>query len=120
MRSCHAGGRPYPPGAWPDSVHRPAETRGVREVFAETDTRLPPLERAQLGTSGSVFASANVREYCELQFAEAVAGGAEPAWFRTDEARIRILGRTAGILGDLEAAIRRELRAEIRRETDAR
>jgi hypothetical protein len=34
---------------------------GMREVFAETDTRLPPLERTQLGPNGSVFASPQVR-----------------------------------------------------------
>ena len=34
-----------------------------------------------------------------------------PGRFRSDEARTRVLGRTAGILGDLEAAIRRELGA---------
>jgi len=32
----------------------------MREVFAETDTRLPPVERARLGASGSVFASPRV------------------------------------------------------------
>jgi hypothetical protein len=32
-----------------------------------------------------------------------------PGRFRSDEARIKVLARTAGILGDLEAAIRREL-----------
>jgi hypothetical protein len=32
-----------------------------------------------------------------------------PVRFRSDEARLRVLGRTAGILGDLEAAVRREL-----------
>jgi hypothetical protein len=35
-----------------------------------------------------------------------------PVPFRSDEARMRVLGRTAGILGDLEAAIRRELGAD--------
>ena len=29
----------------------------MREVFAETDTRLPTVERARLGANGSVFAS---------------------------------------------------------------
>jgi hypothetical protein len=32
-----------------------------------------------------------------------------PGRFRTDEARIRVLARTAGILGEWEAAVRREL-----------
>jgi hypothetical protein len=32
----------------------------MREVFATTDTRLPPLERARLGASGSGFASHKV------------------------------------------------------------
>jgi len=34
-----------------------------------------------------------------------------PGRFRSDEARIKVPGRTAGILVDLEAAIRRELGA---------
>jgi hypothetical protein len=37
--------------------------KGMREVFAETDTRLPPLERARLGANGTVFASPQVRGY---------------------------------------------------------
>ena len=32
-----------------------------------------------------------------------------PGRFRSDEARLRVLGRTAGILADLEAVICREL-----------
>ena len=43
----------------------------MREVFAETDTRLPPLERARLGANGSVFASPKVLGIYELLFAEA-------------------------------------------------
>ena len=43
----------------------------MREVFAETDTRLPPLERARLGASGSVFASPKVRGLYDLLMAEA-------------------------------------------------
>jgi hypothetical protein len=35
-----------------------------------------------------------------------------PGRFRSDEARIQVLARTAGMLGDLEAAIRRELGAD--------
>jgi hypothetical protein len=35
-----------------------------------------------------------------------------PGRFRSDEARMRVLARTAGILGDLEAAVRRELGAD--------
>jgi len=35
-----------------------------------------------------------------------------PGRFRTDEARTRVLARTAGILGELEAAVRRELGAD--------
>jgi len=35
-----------------------------------------------------------------------VAGELYPGRFRSDEARIRLLARTAGILGDLEAAVR--------------
>lgn len=40
------------------------------EVFAETDPRLPPLERARLGANGSVFATPKVRGLYELMFAE--------------------------------------------------
>jgi hypothetical protein len=32
-----------------------------------------------------------------------------PGRFRSDEARMRVLARTARILGELEAAVRREL-----------
>jgi hypothetical protein len=35
-----------------------------------------------------------------------------PGRFRSDEARMRVLARTAGILGELETAIRRELGAD--------
>jgi hypothetical protein len=37
-----------------------------------------------------------------------------PGRFRSDEARLKVLGRTAGILLDLEAAICRELGADRR------
>jgi hypothetical protein len=84
----------------------------MREVFAETDTRLPPLERARLGANGTVFASPKVRGLYELLFAEAWPVELYPARFRSDEARMRVLGRTAGVLFDLEAAIRRELGAD--------
>jgi hypothetical protein len=82
------------------------------EVFTETDTRLPPLERARLGASGSVFASPKVRGLYELLFAEAWRVEVNPGRFRSDEARLEVLGRTAGILVDLEAAICRELAAD--------
>ena len=81
----------------------------MREVFAETDTRLPPLERARLGARCSVFGSPEVRGLYELLFAESWPVEVNPGRFRSDEARIKVLGRTAGILGGLEAAIRREL-----------
>ena len=61
-----------------------------------------------------------VRGLYELLFAEAWPVELYPGRFRSDEARMRVLGRTAGIRGDLEAAICRELGAEIRRETDVR
>ena len=35
-----------------------------------------------------------------------------PGRFRSDEARMEVLARTAGILGELEAAVRRELGAD--------
>jgi hypothetical protein len=81
----------------------------MREVFAETDTRLPTRERARLGAKGSVFASPKVRGLYERLFAEAWPVEVNPGRFRSDEARLRVLGRTARILGDLEAAVRREL-----------
>ena len=94
------------------SVGSGSDTARMREVFAETDTRLPPLERARLGASGSAFASPQVRGLYELLFAEAWPVELNPARFRSDEARMQVLARTAGILGDLEAAIRRELGAD--------
>jgi hypothetical protein len=83
--------------------------KGMCEVFAEEDTRLPPLERARLGANGTVFASPEVRELYERLFAEPWPVSVNPGRFRSDEARLEVLGRTAGILGDLETAIRREL-----------
>jgi hypothetical protein len=70
----------------------------MREVFAETDTRLPPLERARLGARCSLFASPKVRGLYELLFAEAWPVEMNPGRFSSDEARLRVLGRTAGIL----------------------
>ena len=86
--------------------------KGMAEVFDEEDTRLPPLERARLGANGTVFASPEVRGLYELLFAEAWPVELDPGRFRSDEARLEVLGRTAGILGDLEAAVRRELGAD--------
>src|SRR5215471_18772306 len=71
-----------------------------------------PWERARLGANGTVFASPQVRGLYELLFAEAWPVELNPGRFRSDEARVRVLGRTARILGDLEAAIRRELAAD--------
>ena len=48
----------------------------------------------------------------ELLFAEAWPVEVNPGRFRSDEARMRVLGRIAGILGELEAAVRRELGAD--------
>jgi hypothetical protein len=91
------------------SVVTGSDTARMREVFAETDTRLPQLERARLGANASVFASPTVRGLYELLFAEAWPVEVYPGRFRSDEARIRVLARTAGSLADLEAAVRREL-----------
>ena len=91
------------------SVITGSDTARMREVFAETDTRLPDLERAHLGARCSLFASAEVRGLCERLFAEAWPVEVNPGRFRSDEARLKVLGRTAGILLDLEAAICREL-----------
>ena len=84
----------------------------MREVFAAADTRLPPVERARLGASGSVFASHKVNGLYELLFAEAWPVSVNPGAFRSDEARMKVLARTARILGDLEEAVRRELGAD--------
>jgi hypothetical protein len=94
------------------SVITGSDTARMREVFAETDTRLPPLERARLGVNGTVFASPTVRGLYERLFAESWPVEVNPGRFRTDEARVRVLARTAGILGELEAAVRRELGAD--------
>jgi hypothetical protein len=84
----------------------------MRESFAATDARLPSLERARLGASGSVFASHQVRGLYDLLFAEAWPVTVNPARFRSEEARMQVMARIAGILGDLEMAIRRELGAD--------
>ncbi len=84
----------------------------MREVFAATDMRLPPLERARLGASGSVFGSPKVRGLYELLMAGAWPVSLNAGRFRLDEARMQVLARTAGILGELEVAIRRELGAD--------
>jgi hypothetical protein len=86
----------------------------MREVFAETDTRLPTPERAHLGARCSLFASPQVRGLYERLFAEAWLVELHPERFRSDEARIKVLGRTARILGDLEAAIRPRTRRRSR------
>jgi hypothetical protein len=83
----------------------------MRESFAATDARLPPLERARLGASGSAFASHKVHGLYDLLFAEAWPVTVNPARFRSDEARMQVMVRIAGILGDLEA-VRRELGAD--------
>jgi hypothetical protein len=84
----------------------------MRESFAGTDAGLPPLERARLGAGGSVFASPKVRGLYDLLFAEAWPVTVSPARYRSEEARMQVMARIAGILGGLEAAIRRELGAD--------
>ena len=59
-----------------------------------------------------MFASPKVRGLYELLFAESWPVEVNPGRFRSDEARLRVLGRTARILGDLEASVRRELGAD--------
>ena len=75
------------------SVVTGADTARMREVFAETDTRLPPPERARLGANGSVFASPKVRGLYERLFAEAWPVELCPGRFRSYEARLQVLGR---------------------------
>jgi hypothetical protein len=84
----------------------------MRESFAATYTRLPPLERARLAASGSAFASHKVSGLYHLLFAEVGPVTVNPARFRSDEARMQVMARIAGILGELEAAIRREVGAD--------
>jgi hypothetical protein len=84
----------------------------MHEAFAATDTQLSPLERARLGASGAVFGSQQVTGLYDLFIAEAWPVSLYPGRFRSDEARMRVLGRTAGILGELEMAVRRELGAD--------
>ena len=48
----------------------------------------------------------------QLLFAEAGPVTVNPARFRSDEARMQVMARIAGILGSLEAAIRSELGAD--------
>jgi hypothetical protein len=79
---------------------------------AKTDTRLPTPERARLGAKCSLFASPKVLDLYELLFAEAWPVEIYPARFRSDEARIEVLARTARILLDLETAIQCELGAD--------
>src|SRR5215813_9772295 len=55
----------------------------MREVFAETDTRLPTVERARLGARGSAFASPKVRGLYELLFAGAWPVEVYPVRFRS-------------------------------------
>jgi len=65
-----------------------------------------------LTQTAQVFASPKVRGLYERLFAESWPVEVSPGRFRSDEARMRLLMRTAGILGELEAAIGRELRAD--------
>ena len=55
--------------------------------------------------------SPEVRGLYDLLMAEAWPVSVNPGRFHTDEARMRVLARTAGILGDREVAVRRELGA---------
>jgi hypothetical protein len=48
----------------------------------------------------------------DLLMAEAWPVSVNPERFRSDAARMQVLARTAGILGELEAAVRRELGAD--------
>jgi hypothetical protein len=84
----------------------------LREHFAATDTRLPVLERARLGARAQVFGSQQVAGLYDLLMAEAWPVSLNAKRFRSDEARMQVLARTAGILGELEVAIRRELGAD--------
>ena len=47
----------------------------MAEVFAETDTRLPPLERNLLGARGSVFAETESDWVIRAPVCRGVAGG---------------------------------------------
>jgi hypothetical protein len=58
------------------------------------------------------FGSQQVNGLYGLYMAEAFRAQAYPVRFRSDEARFQVLGKTAGILGELEVAIRCELGAD--------
>jgi hypothetical protein len=84
----------------------------MRDAFAATDARLPPRERGLLGSRCAVFGSQKVTGLYNPLMAEAWPVSVYPGRFRSDEARLQVLARTARILGELEAAIRRELGAD--------
>jgi hypothetical protein len=81
----------------------------MREHLPATDTRLPALEHARLGARAQVFGSQQVTGLYNLVMAEAWPVSLKPERFRADKERMQVLARTAGILGELETAIRCEL-----------
>jgi hypothetical protein len=69
---------------------------GKREVFAETDTRLPPPERSRLGAKGSIFGSPKVNGLFGLFMAEAWPVSLYPGRFRTDDLTCDTIGGSEG------------------------
>jgi hypothetical protein len=71
------------------------------------DLRLPPLERARLGVRASMFASRTVNQLFNRIPAEAFWSGSKADRHEGDRLVMRV--RIAGILDDLQAAIREEM-----------
>ena len=59
--------------------------------------RGPGLDRPGFGAKGSVFDSQKVNGLYNFFMAEAWRVSLYPGWFRSYEARMRVLGPTAGI-----------------------
>jgi hypothetical protein len=82
---------------------------GTRERMRQhfTDLRLPPQERARLGARGTIFASRTVNRLFNRLQGEALS--ATLTRQRTEGNRMISRVKVAGILDDLQDAVRREL-----------
>jgi hypothetical protein len=84
----------------------------MREHFAATDTRLPPLERARLGARGTIFGSQAVNRLFNQMTGEIGRLSLNAERLDPDMLRMRARVVVGGIMDQLEAAIRRELGAD--------
>jgi hypothetical protein len=85
------------------------ETRErIRAHF--TDLRLPPTERARLGARGTIFGSKAVNKLFNRLQGEAGKAMLRPQMDRGGQMIVRV--QVAGIMDDLQAAIRNELGAD--------